>query len=404
MRQVNAHRSAADADGRPRRIFVLGCTGSIGTSAAEVIEHLRAVGERIEVVGLAAGRRADAALAQAQRLGATAVAIATPSDEVRPGSHDGIEVVVGPDAAVELVDRFARPGDLVIAAMVGYAGLSSTIAAIERGCDIALANKETLVAAGALVMPMARAKGVRILPVDSEHSAIAQCMASGGGADEVRRLVITASGGPFRTWSAERIRDASVEQALNHPTWSMGPKVTIDSASMMNKALEMIEAHWLFGIDGGRIEPIVHPQSIVHSFVEFRDGSTIAQLSPPDMKLPIQVAITHPRRVEGVAPSIDWANFSRLDFEPVDDARFPAIGLARRVLAAGGTSGAVLNAANEVAVAAFLDGRIPFGGIAECVAATMDAVPAVPVGSIEDIERADRAAREACAPAVPHRS
>ena len=285
--------------------------------------------------------------------------------------------------------------------MVGSAGVPPTIAAIERGCDIALANKETLVAAGELVMPLVRKHGVNMLPVDSEHSAIFQCLLAGRSIDEVKRLVITASGGPFRTWTKQQIRDAGVADALNHPTWNMGPKVTIDSASLMNKAAEVIEAHWLFDMPASRIEAIVHPQSLIHSFVEFIDGSVIAQMGPPDMKTPIQYALTWPHRASGCSDVMDWASLSRMDFEPVDHDRFGALRLAYRVIETGGTSGAIFNAANEAAVAAFLDGRIGFGQITDLVRDALDAIQPMPAASMDDVMQADAAAREFVASGIP---
>ncbi|MCA9285254.1 MAG: 1-deoxy-D-xylulose-5-phosphate reductoisomerase [Phycisphaerales bacterium] len=382
---------------RKRRLIILGSTGSIGTSTLEAVEHLEGAGVQFEVVGLAAGRNASLAGEQAQRFGVRHLAIVERNGERPCGAAPTFE---GPDAALRMVESVAQPGDLVVGAMVGAAGLAPTLAAIDRGCDIALANKETLVAAGELVMPLVRERGVHLLPVDSEHSAIFQCLQSGRSIDEVRRLVITASGGPFRTWPVERVHAATVEEALDHPTWNMGRKVTIDSASMMNKALEMIEAHWLFGLPSERIEPIIHPQSIVHSFVEFVDGSTIAQLSPPDMRLPIQYALTWPERLDGCARRMDWDSFRRLDFEAVDTAKFPAVDLARRVMVEGGTAGAVFNAANEVAVEAFLERRIAFGQIPELVAEAMDQVSVVPVRTLADIDTADAAAREVVGAAV----
>ncbi|MFM7807483.1 MAG: 1-deoxy-D-xylulose-5-phosphate reductoisomerase, partial [Planctomycetota bacterium] len=254
------------------------------------------------------------------------------------------------------------------------------------------ANKETLVAAGDLVTRAARDRGVQLLPIDSEHSALAQCIRS-GRPQELDRVVITASGGPFRTWSVERTANATVAEALNHPTWRMGRKITIDSATLMNKALEIIEAHWLFGLPADRIDAIVHPQSIVHGLAEFHDGSVIAQLSPPDMKLPIQMALTWPDRSPGVAKRLDWASLRTLEFQPVDHARFPAVRLAHEVIRRGGTAGATLNAANEVAVHAFLEGRIAFGRIGELVAQAMEALQARPVRSLDDVLVADREAR-----------
>jgi len=379
----------------PRRVIVLGSTGSIGVSALDVVAALDASdrpGPRFEIVGLAAGRRGDALESQAARFGVIDVAVADPQ---ATGAIDSSRRVrSGPRAAVELVEEIARPGDLVVAAMVGAAGIPAVLAAIETGADVALANKETLVAAGAIVMPAAAAAGVRIIPVDSEHAALHQCLRSGRGDAEVARLVLTASGGPFRTWDAERIRTADVSAALAHPTWAMGRKVTIDSASMMNKGLELIEAHWLFDVDADRLDAIIHPQSIVHSFVEFVDGSTLAQLSPPDMRMPIQYAMCHPARVPGCAPTLDWTTFRDLVFEPVDHERFPAIGLALDAVRRGGTAGATFNAANEAAVEAFLDRRIAFGRIGDLVAEAMATLPVQAAADLNDVEQADAVARD----------
>ncbi len=267
---------------KSRRLIVLGSTGSIGTNALTVVEHLRRRKLfEFDVIGLAAGSNIELLREQALRFGVGHVAIADAAQAhaLKAISH----VHAGPEAARQLVEAAAQPGDLVLGAMVGAAGIPATLAAIDRGCDIALANKETLVAAGALVMPRVRDRGVSILPIDSEHSAVFQCLLAGRSIDEVERLVITASGGPFRTWGKEKLYNATVEEALNHPTWNMGPKVTVDSAALVNKALEVIEAHWLFDLPASRIEVIVHPQSIVHSLVEFVDGSLIALLGPPDM-------------------------------------------------------------------------------------------------------------------------
>lgn len=379
-------RPSTDRESAPaRRVLLLGSTGSIGTAMLDVVRHLNEVGERLEIVGLAAGNNVDLLATQRAAWPHARIAAASPAAE-------GVDFR-GADAALRLVDEVAQPGDLVVAAMVGAAGLPATLAAIRRGCDVALANKETLVAAGAIVMPEVARRGVLLLPVDSEHSAIAQCLRSGRSPDEVARLVITASGGPFRTWSRERMAAATPADALRHPTWTMGRKITIDSASMMNKALEIIEAHWLFDLPAERIDAIVHPQSIVHSFVEFRDGSTIAQLSPPDMRLPIQAALTWPRRVAGCAPTMSWTTLRSLDFEAVDDARFPAVGLAHRAIRAGGSAGAILNAANEIAVEAFLAGGLSFPAIAETVAAALDALAIRPLATLDDALEADREAR-----------
>ncbi len=379
----------------PRRVIVLGSTGSIGVSALDVVEALEASdhpGPRFEIVGLAAGRRGDTLESQAARFGVKDVAIADPGAVRHLDASRRVRS--GPESAVALVRDLARPGDLVVAAMVGAAGIPAVLASIEAGADVALANKETLVAAGAIVMPAAAAAGVEVIPVDSEHAALHQCLRSGRGDAEISKLVLTASGGPFRTWTADRIREADVAAALAHPTWEMGRKVTIDSASMMNKGLELIEEHWLFGVDADRLDAIVHPQSIVHSFVEFVDGSTLAQLSPPDMRMPIQYAMCHPARVPGCAPSLDWSTLGELVFEPVDHDRFPAIGLALDAIRRGGTAGAIFNAANEAAVEAFLAERIPFGRISDLVAEAMGTLDAGTVTSLDDVEHADAAARD----------
>ncbi|MEM0914405.1 MAG: 1-deoxy-D-xylulose-5-phosphate reductoisomerase [Planctomycetota bacterium] len=381
-------------DGR-RRIVLLGSTGSIGTNTLAVLEHLRSVGAMdVEVVGLAAGRRVDELAEQANAWGVKRLAIADldKADRLRD-LVPGATVFAGDDAAARLVADIDDATDLV-AAMVGSAGLSATMTAVRRGWRVSLANKETLVAAGELVMPAVDAHGAELLPVDSEHSAIYQCLVGcDRAAHEVRRLVLTASGGPFRTWDADRIAGATVEQALDHPTWNMGPKVTIDSATMTNKALELIEAHWLFDMPADKLEVIVHPQSIAHSFVEYVDGSVLAQLGPPDMKTPIQYALTHPSRSPGCSEAMDWAALSGLTFEPPDPQRFPAIRLAYEVIEAGGTAGAVFNAANEAAVAAFLDRRIPLGEIARLSEGALNALGHGPISSIEDVLNADRAAR-----------
>ncbi|MGA1516646.1 MAG: 1-deoxy-D-xylulose-5-phosphate reductoisomerase, partial [Phycisphaerales bacterium] len=358
----------------PIRLLVLGSTGSIGVSTLEVVEHLEAATHRrCEVVALVAGRNAATLAEQARRHRPAAIGLAYESARDDLGEVGGAKVHLGEDAALEIVETFARPGDVVMGAMVGAAGIAPTMAAIRKGCRIALANKETLVAAGSLVMGEITRRQGTILPVDSEHSALFQAMRS-GESREVRRVVLTASGGPFRTWPLERLRTATVAAALAHPTWKMGRKVTIDSASLMNKALEVIEAHWLFGLSADRIEAIVHPQSVVHGFAEFVDGSVIAQLSPPDMKMPIQCALTHPERVDGCAARMDWTRLRGLEFEPVDRERFPAIDLAGEVIRRGGSAGAVFNAANEVAVEAFLAGRIGFTRIHGLVAEALDSL------------------------------
>jgi len=386
-----------------RRLIILGSTGSIGTATLEVVAHLAQQDDapRYTVVGLAAGSNAALLAQQAEQFGVHDVGLADiHASSALPAS---LRTITGPAAALELIDRVAQPGDMVMAAMVGVAGLAPVLAAIERGCDIALANKETLVAAGSVVQEAVARKGVKLLPVDSEHSAVFQCLRA-GTLREVDRLVLTASGGPFRTWSPERTANATLAEALRHPTWQMGRKVTIDSASLMNKGLEVIEAHWLFDLPSDRIDAIVHPQSIVHSFVEFRDGSTIAQLSPPSMKHPIQYALTWPARLPGCCPTIAWDAIRSLEFEPVDHARFPAIKLAKRVIDAGGSSGAIFNAANEVAVEAFIAGSLRFGDIAAVVTDSLDRLPARAVHTLAQVVTADYEARECARVCVAERA
>ena len=382
----------ADPD-QPRRLLLLGSTGSIGVNTLDVVAHLGA-GHR--VVGLAAGGNADRLVEQARAFHVDRLAVADPdaAERVRAGCP-GATVYAGPGAALQLVD--AVDADMLVGAMVGSVGLPATARAIERGMNIALANKETLVAAGELVVPLARRHGVELLPVDSEHSAIFQCLAGGDGQtsrrSDIKRIVLTASGGPFRQTPKEQMDAATVDEALAHPTWKMGRKITIDSATMMNKALEIIEAHWLFGLGSDRIEVIIHPQSIAHSFVEFADHSVLAQLGPPDMRSPIQYALTWPRREAGCARAMDWARLRELRFEPPDYDRFPALELAFRAIDAGGTAGAVLNAANEAAVEAFLDGRAAFGRITALVAEAMDAIPPTPIHDLAAVLDADAKAR-----------
>ena len=326
---------------RPRDVIILGSTGSIGVQALDVI---RRNPDRFQVVGLAAGGSRPETLAQqAQEFGVRAVA-------------------TGIEAAAEMA---ALGCDVVLNAMAGAAGLVPTLSALDSGNVVALANKESLIIGGPLVKERAAPEQIR--PVDSEHSALAQCLMGGRG-HEVARLVLTASGGPFREWDAAQLADATPEQALAHPTWSMGPLVTVNSATLVNKGLEVIEAHLLFDIPLDRIDVVVHPQSVVHSMVEFVDGSTLAQASPPDMRLPIAWALGWPDRVGGAAPGCDWARATSWDFYPLDDAVFPAVSLARRAGSAGGTAPAVFNAADEVAVGAFLEGRLPFTGIVATVA------------------------------------
>ncbi len=386
--------SPAPAAPDARRLILLGSTGSIGCNTLTVIDHLDSA---YDVVALAAGQKASALIEQAQRFDVNhlAMADAQAAEQVRNALPQAT-VYAGPDAARQLVD--CVEADVLVTAVVGAAGLPATISALQRGMTIGLANKETLVAAGELVMPLAAKHKAAVLPIDSEHSAIFQCLQGhcepvGPPYPHVKRIVLTASGGPFRTAPREKIHNATVTEALDHPTWNMGPKITIDSATMMNKALEVIEAHWLFGLSADQIDVIIHPQSIVHSFVEFTDRSVLAQLGSPDMKTPIQYALTWPDRAPGCSEPMDFAKLSRLDFEQPDHDRFPALKLAYRVIEQGQTSGAVLNAANEAAVAAFLDGRIRFGQIVELVGQTLDAIDIQPATDLQTILDADRQAR-----------
>jgi len=396
-----------------RRVIILGSTGSIGTQAIEAIEHLNALHARGEhprsyrVVGLAAGKNAALLMEQSSRLGVRDLAI-----NAAPGATDGFgrdaTLRVGGDGPERLVREVEC--DVVLAAMVGVAGLPAALAAAELGRDIALANKETLVAAGALVTAACRASGSRLLPVDSEHAGVFQLLASSGDVRrtappmglpaDVARVILTASGGPFRTWSRERIAGATRADALKHPTWAMGRKVTIDSASLMNKALELIEAHWLFGAASERLGAVIHPQSIVHAMIERIDGTTLMQAAAPDMRTPILQALAWPHAAAGCGRRMDPLASSCLEFEPPDPERFPALGLAFEAMRLGGTAGAILNAANEEAVAAFLgDGQggsssMPFVAIAEVAAWTLRNVSATTVTRLDDVLRADRAARE----------
>jgi len=380
-----------DRGGDPLRVAVLGSTGSIGRSTVDVIAASRG---RLVPHLLAAWRSTAALLEQARRLRPRWVVVGDPIAAAAITAGDlptGTGLAVGPERLDELVTDPAI--DRVVSAIVGAAGLRSTWAAIEAGKTVALANKETLVMAGPLVMRRAAETGARIIPVDSEHSAIHQALACGRPA-EVERLVLTASGGPFRTRSRDSLAGVTPEEALRHPTWSMGPKITIDSATMMNKALELIEARWLFGLPASRLAVVVHPQSIVHSLVEFVDGAVIAQLGPPDMRLPIQYALLFPERVAGPAKRLDFAATMRLDFEPPDLERFPAVRLGHEAAARGGTAGAVLNAANEEAVRGFLEGAVRFTDIAEICGRVLAEHPFQDNPTLDDVCRLDAWARQ----------
>ncbi|MFH1732982.1 MAG: 1-deoxy-D-xylulose-5-phosphate reductoisomerase [Planctomycetota bacterium] len=374
-----------------RRIALLGSTGSIGASTLDVVAHL---GDRLSVASLAAGSNWQLLAQQAREFGPALVAIADAGHVPRLKealSDTGIEVLGGADgvAAAAAVDG----ADVAFVAIVGAAGLPVSFAALSSGKALALANKESLVMAGELLTGLARERGLPIIPVDSEHSAVHQCLRS-GGRGEVERIILTASGGPFRRFSRQDLERATPEMALRHPTWSMGAKVTVDSATLMNKALEIVEARWLFDVPAEKIAVVVHPQSVVHSMVEFKDGSTIAQLGEPDMRVPIQYALTYPERARGPARRLDWAERQSLAFEPPDTGRFPALLLGWRAASEGGTAGAVLNAANEVAVDLFLNRRISFADIARVTVRTMDAHRATGPASLDDVMAADRWARE----------
>ncbi len=365
-----------------KRLSLLGSTGSIGEQTLDVAARFP---DRYAVVGLAAGSNVEKLAEQVGRFRPAIVSMGDAEGaralRERLGAGSPVEIVWGEEGLAAVASADA---DLVVSALVGAVGLEPTLAAIAAGRDVALANKEVLVMAGALVLRAVRAHGVSLLPVDSEHSAIFQALA-GQRPEDVDKLILTASGGPFRTWSAERIASASVEDALAHPNWDMGAKITIDSATLMNKGLEVIEARWLFDVPPERVEVVVHPQSIVHSLVEFVDGSVLAQLGLPDMRVPIAVALAHPERLRLPLDRLDLAACARLDFEKPDVRRFPCLDLAFAALRAGEDAPAVLNAANEVSVAAFLDGAIPFPAIAAVNGDVLSAHVASGAGPIRDL-------------------
>jgi len=368
MSAVDVLHSTLEFPGEERSITILGATGSIGASTIDLIRRMP---DRYRVESVSARRNAAALGKIAREIGARHAVIADPAayhdlKNALSGSH--IEAAAGEEALVEAAQR---PADWVMAAISGSVGLKPTLAAVERGVTVALANKECLVCAGGLFMRRAAVTGATVLPVDSEHNAIFQALGSGHRSD-VRRAILTASGGPFRTWSMDAIKAATPEQALRHPNWSMGPKVTIDSATLMNKGLELIEAHHLFSLSPDEIDVLVHPQSVVHGLVEFRDGSVVAQLGSPDMRIPIAHCLAWPRRIDGPAARLDLAALKTLTFEEPDLKRFPALGLAWRAMEIGGAAPTVLNAAHEVAVGEFIAGKIPFTAIAALVEATLD--------------------------------
>ena len=372
------------------RIAILGSTGSIGTSALSVVDTHPG---RLEVVALAAGNNVQLFAEQVRKYCPRVVALASAKGaEALKTLCDGpVEIGAGPEALIAVAT--CPDADIVLCASSGTAALEAVLAAIEHGKTIALANKEVLVMAGGLVMEAARRKGVAVLPVDSEHNAIHQCL-HGRDPAEVRRLVLTASGGPFRGRTRDALRHVTAADALKHPTWQMGQKITIDSATLMNKGLEVIEAHWLFGVPASKIDVVVHPQSIVHSMVELMDGSVIAQLGITDMRLPIQYAFSYPNRWDAPVPFLDLTRMSALEFhEPAWDD-FPCLRLAYRALEADRSLPIVLNAANEVAVASFLEGRLAFTDIPELIARTMDAHVPSPAATLDQVRRIDAWARE----------
>lgn len=389
-----------------RSLVILGSTGSIGESALRVAAALP---DRLRVTGLATRTQVDRVLEQAAQFGVRRVAVGDPAaaEEARRRAPDGIEVLAGENGVAQLAA--AEDADTVLCALVGMAGLRPVLAAIEAGHDVALATKEVLVAAGSLVMAARDRRNIRIRPVDSEHSAIFQCLQSAAFAPRcvrtaaapeeqsaearVRRLMLTASGGPFANRPEIDLDRVTIREALTHPRWSMGRKVTIDSATMMNKGLEILEAHWLFGVPLDRIDVVVHPESVVHSLVEFVDGGWLAQLSPPDMRFAIQYALTWPDRADVAMPALDLSKLARLHFSAPDEGRFPCLRLARQAAAAGGTCPVVLNAANEIAVQAFLDGHLAFSGIWRTVEQVMAAHNRIEAADLETILDADAWAR-----------
>ncbi|MBI1902537.1 MAG: 1-deoxy-D-xylulose-5-phosphate reductoisomerase [Planctomycetia bacterium] len=376
---------------RPTRVALMGSTGSIGCRTLEVIQSLP---ESLRAAVLSAHTSLDLLAEQAQRVRPRRVVATEPEAAKARSWNDlppGTELLIGEEGVIRAVTD--PEIDVVVAAIVGSAGLRGAWAALECGKTLALANKETLVMAGALMTEQARRSGASLVPIDSEHSALFQCLQA-GRREEVKRVILTASGGPFRRHSLEQLQRVTVEEALAHPTWSMGRKITIDSATMMNKALEIVEARWLFDLQPEQIEVVIHPQSVVHSLVEFVDGSVVAQMSPPDMRLPIQYALTYPRRMQSIAERLDWAQALRLDFEPPDYERFPALELGQEVAKSGGTAGAVVNAANEAAVGGFLAGELAFTDIVPACRAALSNHEFDPHPALDDLIRLDRWARE----------
>ena len=389
-----------------RSVSLVGSTGSIGTQAVDVV---RSTPGAYKVVAIGASSSVEVLVEQAASLQPERVAIADASraTELRARLPAGIETLAGPEALAEI----AKDADVVVNGVVGFAGLPVTLAALHAGRRLALANKESLIAGGPVVQAARATEGAEIIPVDSEHCAVHQCLRAILGEKgmaalphapfmPLRRIVLTASGGPFRGRTRQSLSEVTVEDALNHPTWRMGPKITVDSSTLMNKGLEVIEAHELFGVAYERIEIVVHPQSIVHSMVETTDGATLAQLSLPDMRLPIGYALAYPDRLETPFGAIDWSKIGSLEFEPPDTDAFPCLDLAYRAGSAGGVAPAWLNGANEVAVGAFLDGTIRWVDIPDVISAALDECPSTVPGTVADVLEADRAARDLAAAAV----
>lgn len=391
--------------GGTRRLLILGSTGSIGRQTIEVVSHLNTAADAegserpFEIVGLAAGRDAERLFMQAESLGVADLGLAE-SPTASAGMPAEARLFTGDEAAAELVERTAP--DLVMAAIVGAAGLSSTLTALRCGVDVALANKEVLVAAGGLAVSMAQETGAAIAPVDSEHAALWMCLAAApsgfrvppyDASGEVERIVLTASGGALIDRPADELEDVTPEDALSHPNWDMGAKVTIDTATLMNKSFELVEAHWLFGLPAEKLDAVVHRQSIVHAVAEFADGSSIAQLGVPDMLTPIQFALTAPERPRGLVRGVSLAACRTLTFEEPDLERFPAMGLGREIVSRGGTAGAAVNAANEEAVRAFLAGRATFPMIYRLTAGALEGVGVSPIRDLDDVLAADAEAR-----------
>ncbi len=373
-----------------RRIAILGSTGSIGESTLRVIADNP---ERFTVVALAGGRNWKRLAEQVRQFSPPLVSVSDPGEALRLRSEvpNGTSVLSGEEGLREVAAGMGA--DIVVSALVGAAGLSPTLDAIESGSDVALANKEVLVMAGELVTNRARKKGAAILPVDSEHAAVKQALA-GRSANELNRIVLTASGGPFRTFAHDRLEKVSPREALRHPNWKMGPKISVDSATMMNKGLELIEARWLFGLESARLDVIVHPQSIIHALIEFVDGTFLAQMSVPDMRLPIAQALSHPERITNQVPGLDLAHIGNLTFEEPDTVRFPCLVHAKKALRAEGIAPAVLNAANEMAVTSFLDGGAGFMDIPAIVGETLEAHTEKSADDLDSVIEADRWARE----------